>query len=246
MFGLLTSYRLTYQDRRDVGGGVTSLAFTSDRPVDARAGQHGFLHLGATTIKPFSLASAPGEGCVLIGTSLASGSAMKTRLAALQPGDSATLRGPINNFTLDDVSGPVVMLAQGVGITPLRSMLSHTARERRAVDSSLIHVAPAGHAYRDDTETWATRAAFPQHTDEFRAAAVATTRAHQEATFYVAGASAFVSSTTALLRDCGVAAGNIRQDKYLGYKPGTGPAPAVISNSHQRGERLGPVGGRRQ
>ena len=219
MFGLLKSHRLVYEDRRDVGGGVTSLAFRARRPINARAGQHGFLHLGATVVKPFSLASAPGEGAVLIATSLASGSAAKNRLAALRPGDWLTLRGPINNFTLDGVAGPIVMLAQGVGITPFRSMLAHIALDDLALDSSLIHVARSGHAYRDDTEKWAAWSAYPQHSDEFRDAVTATARARPNARFYAAGASAFVSSTAALLRSCGIEAGNIRQDKYLGYRP---------------------------
>lgn len=61
MFGLLKSHQLVYEDRCDVGGGVTSPAFRSRRPINARAGQHGLLHLGATVVKPFSPASAPGE-----------------------------------------------------------------------------------------------------------------------------------------------------------------------------------------
>lgn len=224
MFGLLKTYRLIYQERRDVGGGVSSLAFRSEKPLDARAGQHGILRLGVTTMKPFSLASAPEEERVLIGTSLASGSAFKKRLAALQPGDAVTLHGPVNNFTLDDVSGQTVMLAQGVGITPLRSMLAHITLENLAVESSLIHVANTGHAYRQDTERWATRAAYPQHSDEFRSAAAAAAQTHRDATFYIAGAPSFVSPTAALLKDSGVAGANIRQDKYLGYKPGARPA----------------------
>jgi ferredoxin-NADP reductase len=95
--------------------------------MSARAGQHGILGLSATAMKPFSLASAPEEPRVLIGTSLASASAFKQRMAALQPGDAVTLRGPINKFTLDRVGDDIVMLAQGVGVTPMRSMLSHIA-----------------------------------------------------------------------------------------------------------------------
>jgi glycine betaine catabolism B len=99
--GLLKTHRLIFQERHDVGGGVSSLAFRPGSPAGARAGQHGILRVGATAVKPFSLASAPEEDSVLIGTSLASGSAVKQRLAALQPGDAVTLHGPVNNFTLE-------------------------------------------------------------------------------------------------------------------------------------------------
>lgn len=221
MFELLRSHRLTFLGRHDVAGGVSSLAFRPDEPVAARAGQHGVLRLSATAMKPFSLASAPEEDTVLIGTSLLSGSSFKRRLAALQPGDGVRLYGPTNEFTLDGAGGEVVMLAQGVGITPLRSMLAHIAVGNLTVDASLIHVAQDGHAYRDDTERWATSAVYPRHADEFRTAAAAAVRAHPDATFFIAGASAFVSATAVLLRVAGVVGGRIRQDKYLGYKPRT-------------------------
>jgi ferredoxin-NADP reductase len=226
VFGLLKTHRLIFQERRDVGGGVSSLSFRPGSPVGARAGQHGVLRVGATAVKPFSLASAPEEDIVLIGTSLASGSAFKQRLAALQPGNAVTLHGPVNNFTLEGAPARVVMLAQGVGITPMRSMLAHVALDGLAIESRLIHVAHAGHAYRRETEQWATSAAYPQTGEEFRAATVAAARAYPDATFYVAGASSFVSSTAELLRASGVASGDIRLDKYLGYKPRPRPAAA--------------------
>lgn len=249
MFGLLKTHHLIFQERRDVDGGVSSFAFRPERPVGARAGQHGILRLSAIAMKPFSLASAPEEDRVLIGTSLASGSAFKQRLAALQPGDAVTLHGPVNKFTLDGAAAQVVMLAQGVGITPFRSMLAHIALNELAVDSALIHVAHAGHAYRQETAQWATSAAYPQHADEFRTTAAATARAHPDATFYVAGATSFVSSTAALLRDSGIASGNIRKEKYLFYKPGaprrasppTTPPRPRRTGTHHEGNPIGPV-----
>jgi hypothetical protein len=78
MFGLLHSHRLVFQGCREVGGGVSSFAFTPEQPFEARAGQHGILQLGGTARKPFSLASAPEERKVLIGTSLQSGSSFKS------------------------------------------------------------------------------------------------------------------------------------------------------------------------
>jgi ferredoxin-NADP reductase len=173
-------------------------------------------------MKPFSLASAPGEDRVLIGTSLASASAFKRRMAALRPGDPVTLRGPVNTFTLDGAGDQVVLLAQGVGITPMRSMLSHIVLSKLAVQSLLLHVASAGHAYRKETEQWAGTAGYSDHADQFRAAATEAALAYPHATFFVAGASPFVASTAGLLRRSGVADRQIRQDKYLFYKPRTG------------------------
>jgi hypothetical protein len=48
-----------------------------------------------------------------------------------------------------------------------------------------------------------------------------TAAAHDnpDATFFIAGATPFVSSTATLLRDAGIAGASIRKDKYLGYKP---------------------------
>jgi ferredoxin-NADP reductase len=229
MFGLLHTHRFVFQGCREAGGGVSSFAFTPEQPFGAQAGQHAILQLGGTARKPFSLASAPEEGSVLIGTSLQSGSSFKQRLAALQPGDTVTLRGPVSKFTLDGAAPQVVMLAQGVGITPFRSMLAHAALTGMAIESSLIHVAHAGHAYRDQTQRWATAAAYPQHADDFRAAATAAAHENPDATFFIAGATPFVSSTASLLRDAGVAGANIREDKYLGYKPGprTATTPAT-------------------
>ena len=192
MFGLLKSHRLIYQDRCDVGGGITSFAFRPEKPVAARAGQHGLLHLGPTTVRPFSPAS---------------GSVVKLRLAALRPGAPVAMRGPIDDFTPDGLTG------RPFHALPRRERGPRVPYRHRTL----------GHAYRADTERWATRAAYPEHSDEFRAgvvSAVEASRAHPNSVFYIAGASAFVSSTAALLRDCGVAAGSVRQDKYLGYKPG--------------------------
>jgi ferredoxin-NADP reductase len=179
MFGLLHNHTLVFQDSRPVGGGVTSFSFVPDKPFEWRAGQHGVLCVGGMMRKPFSLASAPEEGRVVIGTSVRSGSSFKQRLAALRPGDKVGFRGPVNQtFTLDGAAPRVVLLAQGVGITPLRAMLAHGAVAGLSLESSLIHVAHDGHAYRDETQQWATSAEYPQHAADFQAAATVAAKDH--------------------------------------------------------------------
>lgn len=225
MFGLMHNHHLVFDGSTDAGGGVTSFAFRSDQPLGAKAGQHGILALGPTARKPFSLASAPEEGVVIIGTSVASKSGFKQRLAALRPGDSVHLRGPVNRFCLDEHVKHAVLLGQGVGVTPLRAMLAHIALAGRSLPSTLVHVARDGHAYRNDTEGWASASHYPQHSEEFRTTTRDVAGVTPDATYFVAGASPFVSATASLLRDAGIAPANIREDKYLFYKPRETDAP---------------------
>src|SRR5262245_58992172 len=50
---------------------------------------------------------------------------------ALRPGDAVAISAPTNNFALAPTDGPVVLLAGGIGITPLLSMAAQlTARDQ--------------------------------------------------------------------------------------------------------------------
>jgi len=188
--------------------------------VRSNAGAHTSSSECGVVRKAFSIASTPEEGRVLIGTSVQSGSSFKQRLAALRPGDKVGLRGPLNQtFKLDGAAPQVVLLAQGVGITPMRAMLAHAAVAGLNLESSLIHVSHDGHAYRDEAQQWATSAEYPQHAADFRTAATVAATTTPDATFFIAGASQFVSSTASLLRESGVTGAAIRTDKHLGYKP---------------------------
>ena len=146
MFGLLHTHSLTFDGRDAEDGDVWSFRFHTNAPLRWRAGQHGLLRLSGLAVKPFTLASAPEEDSILIGTSLRSNSTYKQKLAALDEGDRVVFHGPLARFTLDGAGADVVMLAQGIGITPFRSMLRHLALGGDAVSATLIHVG-AGHAY---------------------------------------------------------------------------------------------------
>jgi len=231
MLGLLNFHRLTYVDRQDVGGGVTSFEFQASDGLTFRPGQHCMLAVSTMGRRPFSLASGPGEDHVLIGTSLTPRTGFKKRLDALTEGDELGMRGPIYTFgpefAIDEDAPRLVMLAQGVGITPFRSMLSHLSTTGAMATTSLIHVAGDGHAYRDDTERWATDSAYVDGSEAFRSAVRAAAGQERDATFYVAGAPGFVSATTRLLKDCDVDPGRVRDERYWLFKGGKNLAAAA-------------------
>jgi ferredoxin-NADP reductase len=167
-------------------------------------------------MKPFSIASSPAEETIMIGTRLSSGSKFKLALAALKQGDRVRFLAPLMNFTTAGTGRELVFLAQGVGITPIRSILLDITDRGLAKKTTIIHVGH-DHAFRAETERLADNAAYPSTSESFRTAVLAAAEDCPSATFMISGASAFVKSTTTLLRARAVAASQIKADTMPGY-----------------------------
>ncbi len=212
---LLASTALEFVGRTDREGGVAAFAFAPVAPVGHRAGSHAFLTLDRGGTKPLSLASAPEDPQVLIGTRLDSGSRFKRALTGLSPGDRVRLRRPPQRSALSGTGDHLVLLAQGVGVTPHRALLRHLAAtgDRRRV--TLVHVG-RGHPFRADTEELAA-AAYPGDRDGFRAELDRVTTDLPRATYHVSGSPAFVRDTTAALTGAGIPRRQVRKVAFRGH-----------------------------
>lgn len=206
-------------------GGTAVLHFEPGRQLSFRAGQHGLLLVPGGGAKPLTLASAPEEALVAFATSLQSRSRFKRALAGMVDGSTVRLAGPLGGFTLDGTGASVVMLAQGMGITPFRAMLRHVVLSGAGPRTTLVHVGTR-HPLRLDTEATAGSAHYPTSRQDF---VVDVQRAFSEqpkATFMVSGSPAFVSATAALLvDDMGVDKSRIRRDAFYGYSPSAAEQP---------------------
>jgi glycine betaine catabolism B len=207
---------LTLVSSQAIGGDVTSFSFSHKRRFGFRAGQHGLLIIPKGGMKPFSIASSPAEETIMIGTRLSSGSKFKLALAALKPGDRVRFLAPLMNFTTAGTGRELVFLAQGVGITPIRSILLDITDRGLGKKTTIVHVGH-DHAFRAETERLADKAVYPSTSGSFRTAVLTATEDSPSATFMISGAPAFVKSTATLLRDRRVAVGQIKSDTMLGY-----------------------------
>lgn len=75
---------------------------------------------------PFSISSAPTTDRDSLQVMVKNSGDYTSRLDRLNPGDQATLAGPYGNFTSDNVAQPdtpLVMLAGGIGLTPIISII---------------------------------------------------------------------------------------------------------------------------
>jgi hypothetical protein len=64
-----------------------------------------------------------------------SDSAFKRASAALQPGDTVVVQGPLGHYILD-TSRPAILVAGGIGITPLKGMAEYAADRTLPIPST--------------------------------------------------------------------------------------------------------------
>jgi ferredoxin-NADP reductase len=99
-----------------------------------RAGQHVDVRLtaedGYRAEREYSIASAPGEPVAITVERLEDGEVSPYLTQELRPGDGLELRGPIGGHFVWDAEngGPLMLVAGGSGVVPLRAMVRHRRR----------------------------------------------------------------------------------------------------------------------
>jgi ferredoxin-NADP reductase len=103
----------------------------------------------------FSLSSAPSDPLLSITTKFADhdGSTFKRNLRKLEPGSMVTISEAMGDFVLPiGLSTPLIFVAGGIGITPIRSMLRSLAAHKEARPIRLLYgVASEDHIIFQDT-----------------------------------------------------------------------------------------------
>jgi ferredoxin-NADP reductase len=113
-----------------------------------RAGQHVDVRLtaddGYQAQRSYSIASSPeDEHLVLTVERLDDGEVSPYLVDELRPGDSLELRGPIGGYFLweESLGGPLLLVAGGSGVVPLRAMLRHHRAVASPVPLRLLYSA---------------------------------------------------------------------------------------------------------
>jgi ferredoxin-NADP reductase len=110
-----------------------------------RAGQHLDVRLtaedGYQAGREYSIASAPGEPVAITVERLDDGEVSPYLTDELRTGDAVEVRGPVGGYFVWDVEhgGPLLLVAGGSGVVPLRSMLRHRRRSGSDVPVRLLY-----------------------------------------------------------------------------------------------------------
>jgi ferredoxin-NADP reductase len=123
-------YRTEFLERIERTPASVSYRFTVPTGFRFIAGQYMLVDLGEKLVHPLSLSDCPEESEFIEFTKRMTGSPFCLRLESLKNGDSVIVKGPAGKFYCDDSGGTVVMIAGGIGITPIRSILKSNEKKR--------------------------------------------------------------------------------------------------------------------
>jgi ferredoxin-NADP reductase len=137
--------KLTLKSKSHLLANVWSFVFEPSEPLTWIAGQ--FIRVELPHANPdaegtrrfFTVASAPYERRIQISTRL-TGTSFKRALEALEPGGNLNIVDPpAGDFVWTRSAAPLVFVAQGIGITPFRSILRQRAHDRRPLSAHLFY-----------------------------------------------------------------------------------------------------------
>jgi ferredoxin-NADP reductase len=239
VLGRLNWHLADVVELRDETSRVRSIVLACPLWPGHMAGQHVDVRLtaedGYQTQRSYSIASAPeDEQLVLTVERLEDGEVSPYLVDELRPGDQLELRGPIGGYFVweADLGGPVLLLAGGSGIVPLRCILRHRAAIQSSVAARLLYSARriSEVIYRDELADLAsddgvdvrftlTREqpdgwdGYARRIDRELLAELAWPAGDQPLT-YICGPTAFVETAANTLVELGQDAARIRTERF--------------------------------
>lgn len=200
-----------------------------------KAGQHVLWKLHGYSVaegdrdsRVFTIASAPQDGYLMFTTRITEqhSSFKEVLLNQIKPGDIIEVATPLGNYTLDaDDYESTLIIAGGIGVTPIRSLLRDYMEHPKAGHKVVVLYSDdrGEYVYGDFWKELASkvkdlelnlisdRDEFTGKTDEFAKAN------GNKAEYLVAGSPGMNTAFTERLQGLGVDANNVKTDVFMGY-----------------------------
>lgn len=170
--------------------------------------------------RAYSIATSPLEkGYVEI--SLAHVGETTRRLFALRPGQSVLLRGPYGRWILDEKSSHAVLISEGTGLSPFRSMCRYAIARKLATKLTVLYNARSREEqlYRSEYVHWRRHGIAVHANAGSEVPLEELDRSSQDpaADFYLCGAASFIERLSHCLRQRKVSQKRIRYEKWGDY-----------------------------
>jgi len=213
---------------RNVYGDYYEIRMTPENDLSWQAGEHGVFRLPDRNVKgksfrAFSLASIPSEKIIILGTRTGKEiSSYKREMISMQKGERILINGPFGWFKIQDNSSPIVMIAGGVGITPIRALLKKLEDdERRSIE--LIYSSSDYYLFNDDIhKIISNNSKIVLHKTSSREETqelidVLAIKYMNSAYYYISGARPFIKGVKGQLVNKNIIKKRIINDPFFGY-----------------------------
>lgn len=191
------------------------------------AGEHAIFSLPNADFKDkkwraFSVASTFEEGYILIGTRTGQNiSPYKKFLINMKKGDEISIRGPFGWFKLVNNNSPLVFIAGGVGITPIRALLQNLQTTNRDVE--IVYSSNKFYLFNDDiekivfTNSSINLSKTVNKSDTIEKITTISSKLNNNAYYYISGSPGFIKEIKNYLKSNRIKAKNIINDPFTGY-----------------------------
>jgi ferredoxin-NADP reductase len=227
--------KLTFIKQQPETPDVITFSFQPEQPITWQPGQFIKYQLPLNPSdergenRYFTISSAPFEQEVHITTRIAAehGSAFKSGLLHLQPGDHIEASEPMGEFIVDQPQAGHVFIAGGIGITPYRSIIAQAVHDQQMPNIALLY------ANRNDqfvfkSELEQAAATYPSlfiedfiepRRIELADIQQAAQKLNKPTTYYyISGPKPMVEGFKQTMIDAGISADLIKTDYFPGYK----------------------------
>lgn len=225
--------KLKFVQSRDRTRDVKEFIFQADSTLQWQAGQYMHYVLPHPNADDrgierwFTISSAPSEGEVRITTRIDGehGSSFKQALQTLQPGDTIEADGPEGDFTVTDTSRNYIFVAGGIGITPLRSILTEANAKGQQLQVQLLYPNRSSDIpFKDELD--ALQSKNPNLKVQYIVQPERLTpdllqqkiNATENPIIYISGPEPMVKALAADVAKMGVSEENIKIDDFPGYE----------------------------
>lgn len=152
---MIMEYRTEFIERIERTPTAISYRFKMPEGFNFIAGQNMLVDLGNKLAHPLSLSNCPEEAEFIEFTKRMTGSPYCRRLESLEKGETISVKGPAGKFCFAGSSETLVMIAGGIGITPIRSILTSLEKKKENIGTVILIYGNLNRediAFRDELE----------------------------------------------------------------------------------------------
>jgi len=224
--GLFKTAKIKFIEAKHVADDYYEVRLKAPQGLTWRAGEHAIFmmpdkKIEGKTYRAFSIASTSDEGVILLGFRTGKSiSSFKKTLISLNPDEEVKMRGPFGWFTIQDDTSPMVMIALGVGVTPIRALLKQLGDTKKEIE---VIYASNYYLFKDEINALTDHQSnvnvhYVQTIEETQKAYTHAAKTYgNKAYYYISGNKVSIDAISSVLKKLGIKKSRLIFDPFLGY-----------------------------